>query len=149
LWFKALCGVVRRELHAVPVRVVNMSTECQPADKKEVFLTPGTGAGQLSPSGATASRHWRWHTDRVTSFHQYNHRAILSARAFRFEWLLIDAPNEYLQLHGSFCCPDVVHRFRQPRWRDKRDRTFGFNVGTSLSIFRLTNSSVTFGAACS
>jgi hypothetical protein len=46
LWFKALWGVVRRELHAVPVRIVNMSTECQPADKK-VFLPPGLVLGSF------------------------------------------------------------------------------------------------------
>ena len=83
LWFKALCGVVRREVHAAPVRIVNMSTECQPAGKKQGFLTPGLVLGSFPPGE-------RLHRDigagiqiAVMSFHQYNHSAILSAR-FRF-----------------------------------------------------------------
>jgi hypothetical protein len=109
LWFKALWGVVRRELHAVPVRIVNLSTECQPADKK-VFLTPGLVLGSF-PLGERLHRGIGAGMQiAVTTFQQYNHRGILWAR-FPFRAAVLDALNEYLQLHGSFCCPDVVHRF--------------------------------------
>jgi hypothetical protein len=80
LWFKALNGVVRRAVQAVPVRIVNMSTECQPADKKEVFLIPGLvlesfSLGERLHRGIGAGIQLA-----LTSFQQYNQRAILSAR---------------------------------------------------------------------
>jgi hypothetical protein len=80
LWFKALWGVVRREVHAVPVRIVNMSTECQPADKKEVFLTPGLVLGSFPLEERLHRGIGAGIQIAVRSYHQYNHRAILSVR---------------------------------------------------------------------
>jgi len=54
-----------------------MSTECQPADKKELFLTPGPVLGSF-PLGERLDRGIGAGIQiALTTFQQFNHRAIL------------------------------------------------------------------------